>query len=390
MAKRKPSRWASQAAQEAIVRFGPEESGLRELQNTIQQTLATDISAAHGAGTNIINSIDQAAPAIRQVYDQAGLDQAGIASGLRQDTAGLGDVARTVKGAIAVEGARAANNIVGQRTAALTDLSQRRVAARAGENWQVQKARSTFATDLAKVLQRKIDLAREKGAFTAQTEGDLTQAQRDRDLKVKLENAGNQQSERNSLRTAGIDPNTGKPIKNGPLDPSSPRYKSKGGSGKDKATKASLSAARDAVQKGLAALGTLDPDKTARHDTAPLLVTGHKGQPIYDRVKGPTGATKQQPRLTRAGTPLVTPDIPSVGQWATIAADVYYDGHVSRENQVKLNRAGYSVKDLGLPTYGEWKRNQPSAGAARGRKRSLTAVAQALSGAVGSTPRLHG
>jgi hypothetical protein len=89
-------------------------------------------------------------------------------------------------------------------------------------------------------------------------------------------------------------------------------------------------------------------------------VTGHKSQQLYDTVPAPTAAnpkaTKTVPRISPAGTPVTTPDVPAVNEWATIAADVYYDGHLSRANQKILANNGYSIKSLGLPTYAQWKK----------------------------------
>jgi hypothetical protein len=42
----------------------------------------------------------------------------------------------------------------------------------------------------------------------------------------------------------------------------------------------------------------------------------------------------------------------------TAALDVALDGHLSRATQKRLHRAGFSLQQLGLPTYGEWKRGR--------------------------------
>jgi hypothetical protein len=42
----------------------------------------------------------------------------------------------------------------------------------------------------------------------------------------------------------------------------------------------------------------------------------------------------------------------------TAALDVAIDGHLSRATQKALQRAGFKVHDLNLPTYGQWKKRQ--------------------------------
>jgi hypothetical protein len=42
----------------------------------------------------------------------------------------------------------------------------------------------------------------------------------------------------------------------------------------------------------------------------------------------------------------------------TAALDVALDGHLSKVTQKKMHAAGLSLKQLGLPTYGQWKRQR--------------------------------
>jgi hypothetical protein len=69
---------------------------------------------------------------------------------------------------------------------------------------------------LEKVFERKQSLAQEKGAFTALTTQQLEEAARKEANHVRaLNNARLGQSERNSVRTSGFDPNTGLPMPGG-------------------------------------------------------------------------------------------------------------------------------------------------------------------------------
>ena len=368
MAKHKPkpkqSRWASEAAQQALLRFGPELSALKELQRTAESTYNSAVLAARGTAKDIKATIQNVRPGMTRVFDEAAARNAQIQAVPLGDIAGA-NIPASIKAGSALEQQTANSNLNQLRTTALTDLSQRKVQATQGAAFAQKQAQNQLVKDLTGILRRKQDLAKERGTFTALTTSQLTDAARERALKVRIQNlqnrgaaernaASNKQSERNSLRSAGIDPDTGKPIPGGKADPKA-KAKAKLHTAGEHQT------AKDAISKGIAALQTLDPDKSDRHGSAPLLISGHKSQQLYQTVPAPTTTnpkgTKQVPRIVN-GVPVTTPDIPGVGSWATIAADVYYDGHLSRANQRKLQAAHYSVKELGLPTYGEWKRAQ--------------------------------
>jgi hypothetical protein len=47
--------------------------------------------------------------------------------------------------------------------------------------------------------------------------------------------------------------------------------------------------------------------------------------------------------------------------YTSVALDVLIDGHVSRYNAQRLHSRGLTVKDLGLPSYTQWKKKQDSA-----------------------------
>jgi hypothetical protein len=58
--------------------------------------------------------------------------------------------------------------------------------------------------------------------------------------------------------------------------------------------------------------------------------------------------------------PIKTPDVPAIPQpFATAALDAYYDGHLSRQTQQRLQQLGYSIHELRLPSYGQWSQSHP-------------------------------
>jgi hypothetical protein len=363
MAKRR-STWASEAAQSALLRYAPQLRALTELQQEAKSTYKTGVAQARGNADATVAAVRGAQRETGGFYDQAGLDQARTASIVNQDIGGL-NLNPDLRAAVGLEQANAASRVSSGRAQALSGLSQQGVAAKAGGQYASNKAYDDLVSALQKISTQQQGILSDQGTFTATEQARLHREAAANALRVRLETMGNSQSERNSLRSSGIDPDTGKPIPGGKLDPAVKKAKLHGkvsATGKPLNPAGAHATARQEIQKGLAALGTLDPDRTDRHETAPLLVGGHKSQPLYDTVPAPTTANPKatkQVRRVKGGIALSTPDIPGVGQWATIAADVYYDGHLSRANQKLLADNGYSIKSLGLPTYAQWRKSHP-------------------------------
>lgn len=374
MARRR-NRFISQAAEEALVRFGPELSALKELRRSAEMNLTQGVAAAHAGAAGVLSAINQARPDIRQAYGQAGAAAAQQAALSDADLAKLGPVAASVRAAILGERSGFQTRLAGEQAADLSSLSNRAVAAREGESFGTQQAQKSFINTLTQVLGRKQDLARERGAFTASTAQQLRQDAADRRLRVQLQEMSAGQSERNSLRSAGLDPNTGKPIQGGPLDPNAARYKSKAKGGRDggQASDAAHAAAQDQVQTATSWAQRLKAQGLSRHDVAVALSQGRKESevPVYrtdaaghqQRVLNPDGT--QQTRK-RAG-------VPQIGSQLLLSAalDQAFDGHLSRQNARRLHQRGLQVRRLPVTSYTEWARrrrgNRTEAGIRSGR-----------------------
>jgi hypothetical protein len=177
---RKRNRFVNQAALEALVRFGPELSGLKELQREAIMEYATGVKQAHGAARGTVGMIDQARPSVRKIYDDAGVSASQHASMLTGDVAALPGVANSIKAGAQLEATHSLAALRDAKSAALTDLQSRRVAAKEGEAFAVNRAHTELVDSLAKVLGRKQDLRREQGAFTALTAKELRQSAQER------------------------------------------------------------------------------------------------------------------------------------------------------------------------------------------------------------------
>src|SRR5215213_2577465 len=94
---RKRNRFTRQAALEALVRFGPELSGLKELQREAIAAYRTGVRQAHGTSRGIVGAVDQARPGVRRIYDDAGISASRHANMLTGDIGNLPGVANSIR-----------------------------------------------------------------------------------------------------------------------------------------------------------------------------------------------------------------------------------------------------------------------------------------------------
>src|SRR3954469_14451838 len=119
MARRR-NRFANQATLEALVRFGPELSGLKELQREAIMEYATGVKQAHGVARGTVGIIDQARPTVRKIYDDAGVSASQHASMLTGDVAALPGVANSIKAGAQLEATHSLAALRDAKSAALT------------------------------------------------------------------------------------------------------------------------------------------------------------------------------------------------------------------------------------------------------------------------------
>lgn len=84
---------------QALVRYGPEEFGLEELLAQARGDLRSGIRSARGTARSVIGAVDQARPEVQEVYDDAGTRQAGIASNVDTELAGMQGVPSSIAAA---------------------------------------------------------------------------------------------------------------------------------------------------------------------------------------------------------------------------------------------------------------------------------------------------
>lgn len=334
--KTKPDPYAAQAANAALVRYGPEGSVLAQLLRDAEDRRDTALRQATSGRDYAIGRAEEAAPAIDRAYSTA---------------------SQAVTPAFAASGGTEAQALAARmaeaQAQAQAQLQDRRVSAATGATAARGQALRDYASDRGKVTQRILDLAQERGAFTAQTIADLKGADAQAKAAADELNARLGQSERNSIRSSGYDPDTGQPIPGGKADPNR-----KGNGGAGWASQAAQSGASDTINNALSWAKKLKDAGVPRGDAAKALLTGADPQPVYRTVKLPNGQTKQERVLNPDGTQKTTPAVPQIDSqlYLSAALDMAYDRHLSARNQKLLHERGIQLEPLGLTTLGEYRR----------------------------------
>jgi hypothetical protein len=372
MARRKTDPYTSQAQALSTVRYGPELSALAALLRDAEDRRDTMLRQAKATRQFSVGAVDQALPQLRQDY--RGAQQA---------------VTPAFAGGGGIEAQALQARMAESLAQAQSQLQARRVGAVQGEGAARSAALRDYASDRAKIGQRAVDLSQEQGAFITSTVGDLSAADAKAAADAAKTNAQLSQSERNSLRSAGIDPDTGAPIPGGPLDR---HTNGKPNGGKGWASQSAQTAAGDEIQRLMREAKSSLAGDESRANTLDFLLSGTKsstkpvfvdvptydaagnvkkdkdGNPITKRVravwkKGEKGPDGKPIDASMVGTPK-TVDVPGFDAarsqlLATAAIEMTYDGHLSKRTQGLLHANGIQLKPLGLVTYGEWlKKNR--------------------------------
>lgn len=344
MAKTKPDPYATAAAEQATINYGPQETVLAQLLRDAEDRRDAALAQTKAGRQYTVGAVNAAIPQVQGAYQTAG----------QAVTPGF------VNGG-GVE-ASALNARMGEAQAqAQSQLAARRVGAVQGEQAGRAQALTGFATDEGKILSSAQDLAREKGAFTAKTIADLRSSDAAAQAAADKTNAQLIQQERDAWIGAGVDPNTGAPIPGGKLDP-----KAKGNGGAGWASNSVQSKAADTIGAARNEIKTLKDTGASRAEAAQLLLQGAPAtnQPIFKtvQVKDRTGrvtGTKQVRVLNPDGTPKTKsiPALPKVDSQLLLSAalDMEYLGHLSRQTQDLLHKRGIKLQPLGQVTAGQYQ-----------------------------------
>lgn len=362
-------RFISQAALQALIRYNPELSGLKELQRTAQGNYRSSVKQARAQALGTQGAVAAAVPALASIYDSAGLTQAALSKDLiGEGLAGLrGDVGKLYQRAGQLDAAGAASRLNAAKAFSLTDLIGRGVRAEEGKGFAINSARDQLVTELSKILTRKQEVRRERGAYQAEVIGELQGEQAQRSFEA------HQKALDRATRTniAAADRTSRETIAAG-------HDATSRANARDRARGTRLSGGAK-LQSQSAHNSLLDKIGAARDEASAFvrqaLKEGHSRSFIDSALRdGIPGYTVRDPttgriKIDQSGAPVTQPGIKAVpALQRQIILDVLIDGHVSSKTIKALHRRGYSVRQLGLPRPKQGKGARGAAPAATGGK----------------------
>jgi hypothetical protein len=302
------------------LKLGPQASALRSLLSDLagQYSRTRRVNASNALG--ISAATRQARPEVGGAFAQA------LASSQAQRAA-LG------VGGQDPQAAAFERRVGEQRAGALNDLTQRELRATEGRVYANNAARDEYLGGKSKIMGQLQELAGQSGALTASTLGQLRddRAQRSLTRSGQRVTEGNsirsqQQSERNSIRSSGIDPDTGRPIPGGKQDKAS-RGTLPGGA--KVASQAAHSSAKDNIDGALTWIKRLSQGTFTSKEIRDMLQAG--GEVDVGQA-----------------TPLKVPRFSK--DFVNAAYDIEVLGGLSRTNVRALHRRGLKIRSLGYPT----------------------------------------
>jgi len=336
--KTRRSRFADDAALQALVRFGPEETGLQALAQQARADYGVSVRQAQNTGDLTLAAAKEAIPAVAKIYDQAGLDQAKTASLVSPELAALtGPAAGVMQRGGALEVAQQLANLRSSKASALEDLNTRQVAARQGQQFGVLNARQKFEADMQKILAQSQGLAQQKGAFTASTINSLLQSSLERGVKKRGQDKTAEAAQaRVSATLRGQDLSHADRVASRKAQAAKDAKTTLPGGVKLNA-QSMHGRVTDQVKSLESWIRTHKSAFGSRARMAQVLLEGRPAQTLDDP--------------DNPGVKLKVPAIPKApSQLALQAAlDVVYNGGVSNGTAREFHRRGYSVQMLGLP-----------------------------------------
>ncbi len=361
----------TQAQQLAILRFGPELSGLNALRSQAAADYKSMVANAKGSRKAVEAGIADAAPKVSAAYDAA-TDRIGqVNTIVDADLAKIGPVtgqSAALQQAIQLERQRAANSIATLKGSATADFEQQGLDAVKAERAAVKAARQQRSEAFGQIAQRAVDLGREQGAFVTSTAqqlgGEAAAAQAAAEQRAaELANARliARINARTSRQNAEMQAETSRQNAQTQADATLG------------AAQISADARRDTAgggRGGRSGLRTRDAHRSFQDEVSRLqrTVAGVRrrrpntsrqalGQLLLDGV--PAG---REPVLNQKGERVVdadgvlrTREVPAINPATknalatTVALDLALNGKVSRGTLDKLHKAGFSIRELGLP-----------------------------------------
>lgn len=355
MAAPSANRFASQAAQDALLKFAPVKSSLAEALREAKETYGSTVSAGNSTARLTEQAAKAQEPAIQKIYQGANAAQNAGVTLVNQQLANLPGVTNQYKAEQASEAQTQLANLLGAKTRDESMLHQSGVAAKEGAQFNQTNARQTLQKTLTGLLSKSNTTAQEQGAFAA-TETE----------KLAHEAETLEQRERASQRSSSTS------AENNQRSTSTSRQNAIEG---HKTSEANSIRSHPTGPGGVKQLSTSSQDKGAstiseiRNLTKTFAQTGLSRAEIVKKLSsGRTAQTVAVYGETKNGEPITEPKVPGekatnhvkIGAIKAYTPDVLMSaaldevllGGVQRGNVNRLHNAGYSVKALGLKPLG--------------------------------------
>jgi hypothetical protein len=166
-----PSRWASQAALDTLLRFNPQRQQLAEQIKEAQQNYGAQVSAGRTTAKETEASVQRALPLLSQAYSAAGAAAQPGATLVSQALAALPASDAQYRTNQAAMAAQTVANLAKAGASARTTMLERGTRAREGAQFSQLSAQQTLAKTLQQLFGKQRGLSEEAGAF-AQSEAE--------------------------------------------------------------------------------------------------------------------------------------------------------------------------------------------------------------------------
>lgn len=374
--------YVSQAEQYAVIRYGPQVSGLRTLLQNARSEYQRSVKNARQGAQAVQDAVAQASPLVDQAYADAGVRMQQRQSIVDQDLAQIGQpqgLSAALQQAIALERQGAADSMAREQAFSQSALQRRATDAVVASRAAITEAKDTRNLAVGQILQQATDLAGQRGAFIASTAQDLAgdaaaaQAKADAqaadralrqytaELQANTSIENNKRTNRTSRRNAAARAEADA-IKAGQA--ADDKYLTKFGLTRDQ-----FMGLPDDVKQRLAQSASSDGTTTEKTPTGVDLATPTQFGNFKDSVSAAQRAAsvlknRKLPRSKAAqvllqGVPAYTDPktgekIPAIkpatksALQAKIALDLVYDGRVSRGTRQEMWQRGFTLDKLGF------------------------------------------
>jgi len=332
-APRRQNKWASQAAQAALLRYAPQREGLAQLTREAREQYDASIKGAQSTSRLAAAAVDQAAPQVGGIYDRAAATTSASQSKLGALLAGLGAAAAPFAAAAGTQAAAGTDKLARERATTESGLAQQKVSAQEAPVFARTLATQQLAKSLAKIFSAEQGINAQQGAAASTELAKLENEAEGRAVTERGQNLTAQSSrEGHALTAAGQ-------AQSAQQHAEDLQYRREHPSGSSAAP----------TVGGVKQLPTAAQNKAAsevarvRELAEVGLRAGHAPGQVRERLTKGTPSVTVEGVKTRGQAPL------EPGPLLDAGVEVARYGAISVARVKQLHAHGYSIKALGLP-----------------------------------------